>query len=51
VFLSEEWPGSIAPQTESVTNREKATAFKPMYLNFTLHQKYEADSETFNNRF
>jgi hypothetical protein len=37
VFLSEEWPGNIAPppQTESVTNREKTTVFKPMCLNFT----------------
>jgi hypothetical protein len=26
------------PQTESVTNREKTTAFKPTCLNFTLHQ-------------
>jgi hypothetical protein len=40
VFLSEERPGSIAPppQTESVTNREKTIAFKPMCLNVTLHQ-------------
>jgi hypothetical protein len=39
VFFSEERPASIAPpQTESFTNREKITAFKPMCLNFTLHQ-------------
>jgi hypothetical protein len=27
-----------SPQIKSVTNREKTTAFKPMCLNFTLHQ-------------